>query len=86
MREVKILFFARLRDALGEEGLHVGDTLFPTTVAGLRAHVQSLASGTFAEAMADPNVLCAVNQRVAEEDQAVHASDEVAFFPPMTGG
>jgi molybdopterin converting factor subunit 1 len=86
MDKVKVLFFARLRDALGSEYLEVEDSRFPTTVAALRRQVQTQASGDFAEAMQDPNVFCAVNQRVVDEDQPVDAADEVAFFPPMTGG
>jgi molybdopterin synthase sulfur carrier subunit len=31
-------------------------------------------------------VLCAVNQAVARPEQAVADGDEVAFFPPVTGG
>ncbi len=83
---MKVLFFARLRDDLGREYLEIDDAHFPSTVAGLRRLVLDGAEGDFAEAMADPNVFCAVNQRVADEDQPVEASDEVAFFPPMTGG
>jgi sulfur-carrier protein len=31
-------------------------------------------------------VRCAVNQEFADPGAAVHAGDEVAFFPPVTGG
>lgn len=83
---MKILFFARLRDALGREYLELADEACPPRVAELRALIQEQASGEFAEAMADANVFCAVNQRVVSDDHALHVSDEVAFFPPMTGG
>jgi molybdopterin synthase sulfur carrier subunit len=32
------------------------------------------------------NMLCAINMEYAESDQAVADGDEVAFFPPVTGG
>ena len=83
---MKILFFARLRDALGREYLELEDERCPPSVADLRALIQEQASGEFADAMADANVFCAVNQRVVNDDHALQAADEVAFFPPMTGG
>jgi molybdopterin synthase sulfur carrier subunit len=40
-----------------------------------------------AEALGDPAaVRCAVNQDYARDDHPVSASDEIAFFPPVTGG
>ena len=32
------------------------------------------------------NIMCAVNHEMANEDTKVCESDEVAFFPPVTGG
>ena len=32
------------------------------------------------------NILCAVNQEMAAADTIVNEDDEVAFFPPVTGG
>ena len=41
----------------------------------------------FAEALANPGVVrCAVNQEYVPEDAPLRADDEVAFFPPVTGG
>lgn len=83
---MKVLFFARLRETLGSESLVIGDSECPPDVAGLRALVLSRASGEFSEAFGDANVLCAVNQRVVDDTHPLTARDEVAFFPPMTGG
>ena len=33
-----------------------------------------------------PNLLCAVNHEYADLDRALEDGDEVAFFPPVTGG
>ena len=33
-----------------------------------------------------PNVIHAVNQRVVMIEEPLHDGDEIAFFPPMTGG
>jgi molybdopterin converting factor subunit 1 len=83
---MKILFFARLREALGSETLSIPDEECPADVAGLRRLLLTRASGDFADALGDDNVFCAVNQRVVSDDHPLSAADEVAFFPPMTGG
>lgn len=83
---MKILLFARLREVHGSESLEIVDSDCPADVGTLRALIADRAGAEFAEAMRDPNVVCAVNQHVARDDTPVRASDEVAFFPPMTGG
>jgi len=83
---MKVQLFARLREALGGSSLELPDGAFPMSVASLRRRVRDEADGEFAAAMADPNVLCAVNQEFADEDVSIEVGDEVAFFPPVTGG
>ena len=83
---MRIQFFARLREALGSPALELSDSVFPMRVARLREHLREAAEGDFAEALAAPNLLCAVNQEIADDDTEVSAGDEVAFFPPVTGG
>lgn len=83
---MKILFFARLRELLGSDCFEIADADCPADVAALRAMLRLSVNAQLAESLADPNVFCAVNQKVAGEDQPLKSSDEVAFFPPMTGG
>lgn len=83
---MNVRFFARLREVLGSSALELPDEAFPMSVAALRQRVCDEAAGEFAAAMRDPNVLCAVNQQFADENTPVEAGDEVAFFPPVTGG
>ena len=83
---MKVLYFAWLRDRVGmaEETLHPpGDV---ATVGQLIAWLSEQSSG-HAAAFADPAIVrCAVNQDYAKIDAAVGPDDEVAFFPPVTGG
>lgn len=82
---VTVLYFASLREAVGRsaETLALPDGI--ATVAALRAHLA--ARGEVWQALAaGGRVRAAVNQRMVEADAALAAGDEVAFFPPVTGG
>jgi molybdopterin synthase sulfur carrier subunit len=83
---VKIMFFARLRELLGSDTLEIADADCPIDVAGLRAMLRLSVNPDLADSLADPNVFCAVNQKVVSDDEPLASSDEVGFFPPMTGG
>lgn len=82
---IKILYFASLREALGraEETLELPPTV--TTVGALRNHL--VARGEAWVALdSHRNLRSAVNQQVAGPEAAIGPGDEVAFFPPVTGG
>ncbi len=82
--KIKVLFFARLREQLGSPGEEV-DVADGESVATLRAQL-SLRSAAWREALEARNLRIAVNQDMAAVDQVLKAGDEVAFFPPVTGG
>jgi len=75
---IQVRYFASLGDQLGrqEDSLQTETTL---TVA----EVWQQATDSLPM---PPNTLMAVNQEYAEPDQPVNDGDEVAFFPPVTGG
>lgn len=75
---VKVLFFASLRERLG-----VGQVMLDTPTALSVQEVWQRSSG---EASLPANVLVSVNQEYASADALVQPGDEVAFFPPVTGG
>ena len=81
---VKLRFFASLREKLGEgEALELPDG---STVAAAREALQSR-GGVHAEALADGRaVRAALNQKMCAESAALVDGDELAFFPPVTGG
>lgn len=83
---MKILYFAWLRERLGVAEEEIALPAGVTTVGGLIAHMAGR-SPVHAEAfMAGKGVRCAVNLDFATPDDPVAEGDEVAFFPPVTGG
>lgn len=82
---IRVLFLAELRERLDLESLVLNpDTLTDATVGGLKRTL-SLRDPQL-EALNDTRVLCAVNQDMVRDDHPLRAGDEVAFFPPVTGG
>lgn len=83
MITVRVLFFASLRESLGAQ------FEFQTQAATVGALRQALMAQSEAHAQALGNhrpVRVAVNQVMAGDDQVLQGGDEVAFFPPVTGG
>lgn len=82
---LKILYFASLREALGTAAESFDLPAGIATVGALRAHL--VARGDPWTALGTTrNLRAAVNQRMAGPEAAVADGDEVAFFPPVTGG
>lgn len=80
---IKVLFFAQLREIIGQEQYELNAG--PTTVAELKSVLIEQNPGWQA-ALQNKRLLVAVNQNMANEQSSVQSGDEVAFFPPVTGG
>jgi molybdopterin synthase sulfur carrier subunit len=84
--KVKVLYFAALREQLGTAAEEIDLPAGVGTVAALRAHLRAR-GGAWELALADGKLIrMAVNQDMAPPSAAIRAGDEVAFFPPVTGG
>ena len=84
--KVKVLFFAGLREQLGTAAEEVELPAGVTTLGGIRDHLKAR-GGNFEKAFSGkPLVRMAVNQEMAQPTAPVKAGDEIAFFPPVTGG
>jgi len=82
---VNLLFFAGLREALGVASESLALPAGIVTVGGLREHLA--ARGERWSALATTkNLRAAVNQQMVGLDAPLQPGDEVAFFPPVTGG
>ena len=83
-KAVTVRYFAAVREALGTASEQVQTEA--ATVAALRIELQAR-GGAFADQLADNRPLrVALNQVMLHDDKPLGAGDEVAFFPPVTGG
>ena len=83
---MKILYFAWLRTTIGVEEEDVDPPAGVTDVAGLVGWLRTRGGG-YEKALADPSMVrIAVNQEHVQPDHPISSGDEVALFPPVTGG
>ncbi len=75
---IEVQFFASLRESLGKQQV----TLDYSDDLDVQAVWQQASDGT---TMPD-NTLCAINMEYVKTETPVNDGDEVAFFPPVTGG
>lgn len=84
--KVKVLYFASIREKIGTGAEDVDLPPGIATIEGVRQHLRAR-GGAWAEALAEGKLLrTAVNQDMVPGASPVKAGDEVAFFPPVTGG
>lgn len=83
---IQVRYFARLREILGRDGEELRWSVEIAQVAGLTRHL--LARGGVWERELGPGARyrVAVNRQLAGPEAAIRDSDEVAYFPPVTGG
>lgn len=82
---ITVLFFAGLREAVGTSSETLALPAGVSTVSALRDHLA--ARGEKWQALAGTkNLRAAVNQDMVPLMTAIKDGDEVAFFPPVTGG
>lgn len=82
--KVRLLFFGQLKERLQCANYNI-DINQPTSIKQLKLDLVSLQPG-WQEVLSDNLLLCAINQQMAQEQAIVKGGDEVAFFPPVTGG
>ncbi len=83
---IRIKYFARLSESLGlkseelahSEQINSAEDIINTLIARGETWAQEFSG--------DNKILVAVNQEMSERNAAVSDGDEVAFFPPVTGG
>ena len=83
---IEVLYFARLREVFGREREQIELPANVQDVAGLSAWLRSRGEAWERELAPGKPFRVAVNQDMAAADTPVADGDEVAFFPPVTGG
>ncbi len=84
--KVTVRYFASLREALGREAEELELPAGVATIAALRAHLRAR-GGPYGEVLAEKRLVrAALNQDMVGAGAPVKGGDEVAFFPPVTGG
>ena len=84
---ITIKLFSSLHEVLGESEFEFALTELDSaaTVAEVKSAL-SQRGASWQEALNQPNLVHALNHKVVYTDAVVAAGDELAFFPPMTGG
>ncbi len=80
---LQIKYFASVRETLNQDSQDI-ESAAPTVQALLNELMAS--STAHAEALGHPRLCAAVNHTMVKRDFTLSSGDEVAFFPPVTGG
>ena len=80
-----VVYFASLRERLGvnKQQLELPSV---KTVNELVDYLVAEGGDNWQQALKESQVMVAVNQEMCELEQPIVAGDEIAFFPPVTGG
>ena len=80
---IKVLFFAQLRDQLGISELNIESN--DITVDEL-LEILKEKDDNWRKCLSTSTLMIAVNQTISHKKKSLKSGDEVAFFPPVTGG
>jgi len=82
---ILINYFARYREQLnlGGEKLPLTDNL--KTIEDVRRLLMARGE-LWGTVLGENNLMCALNQELCHPDRVIEDYDEIAFFPPVTGG
>lgn len=82
---ITVRLFARLREQLGLSRVELEPAAL-ATAADVRAALARRYGEHWQQQLGADQIIVAVNQEVADWQSPVTDGDEVAFFPPVTGG
>lgn len=81
---IVLQLFARYREAVGIEREELPWSVDWVDLRALREHLLQRGAGW--AVLAESQLMCARNQEMCSLDEPLTDGDEVAFFPPVTGG
>lgn len=82
---ITVLFFAKVREDLGVDRLRIAVDK-AATLGELKYRLIEQHGGRWGQVLGASNLVQAVNHDVAKDQHTLSSGDEVAFFPPVTGG
>ncbi|EXJ09565.1 cyclic pyranopterin monophosphate synthase MoaC [Nitrincola nitratireducens] len=83
---LRIVFFADIKEKLKTESLDLNPSdLTGKTIDDIISHL-SEKGDIWKTTLNEKNILCAVNKQLVKRNHVINPSDEIAFFPPVTGG
>ncbi len=83
---IKILYFARIKEAVNYSSENIDLPIDIKTVAALKNHLSKRGENWANLFNGKQVVRAAINHILVDDLAAINAGDEVAFFPPVTGG
>ena len=83
---IDVLFFASLREKIGQASCTIEAPGEPVTVRKLIDEIATILGHEAAGLLQQDNTVIAVNYQTADDNTLIKNGDEVAFYPPVTGG
>lgn len=83
---IRVLFFGRVREELNCDSLELAPEPAMENLEALQQRLCEEGGEKWSAVLGQDNIIRAVNQTVVEGSVDLSEGDEVAFFPPVTGG
>ena len=83
---ITVLYFVRLKESLNYSTEEMDLPEGVTTIAQLKMHLAKRGEAWANLFNGKQTIRAAINHALVDNEAAVNNGDEVAFFPPVTGG
>jgi molybdopterin synthase sulfur carrier subunit len=83
---ITVLYFARLKESLNYSTEEIDLPADVSSIAALKLHLAKRGEAWAYLFNGQQTIRAAINHALVENDAVIKNGDEVAFFPPLTGG